>query len=464
MIRITLALVLAFGLGACWEVGGANTQESVRGNTDTGNVVGQQLIVSRDGHHLIAAGRLEGRADGARDVFAVDLTTFASVPLDLSVDAQRMAFASGDNAYFVSQVGAGESIVERVSLATGRRLGRWPVPVDMTYMTYDERSDRLAFWSIFRADLFVLDPNSGSLETRSFDRSLVDLRWLPSGELGVVLLTTWDGDDPSAEVILYSPTWRERRFAVPNCASRLVVSPATDIALMAPMSCQKDPVSVIDLGRAAFVENLPGFGPVAFSPDGQTVVAFGRQADLAGFGIETLTPYSLLFISLDGRTERDAPRSRSTHRIETLDIGDALPIYQLTPDGQVVLIYSVFASASYDGIYLVDVATRSIRETSGPELPLDEFVITPDSRLVYLIEGGLFRLDVATGKIAFVTLECGGPGEPSRCNPELVNLLPDGRTLVLGWRNDPEYALFDIAREAVTRTFVVGARATVAGD
>jgi len=438
MITRMLCVAVALPLAACWEVGGANTQESVRGNTNEGNLVGQQLIVSRDGRYLIASG-----AQG-RGVFSVDLMTFASVELELAIDAQRMAFAGDGAAYFAS--GDGElGIVEKVSLATGRSLGRWTLPHEQLYLTYDERSDRLASWSpIVSQQVFVLDPREGRAKVLDFDRPLVDVRWVPSGELAVVTAHEWRGDEPVTEVALVSPTWGQRRFTVPNCASRLVVSPRRDLAMIAPVDCRKDPVSVIDLGRAAFIENLPGFGPVAFAPDGETAVAFGRQADLATFGIDVGTPFALLFIST-----RD-------WIIETLDLGDALPLYSLTPDGQVVLVYSVFESASYDGIVLIDVATRSLRETTGPEVPLREFVVTPDSRLVYLIEGGLFRLDVKTGVIDYVTLSCGGIGEPSRCNPELVNLLPDGDTLVLGWRADPEYALFDIASERVRRTFVVG--------
>jgi len=464
MARIALILI-AFTLGACWEVGGANTQQSQPGNSDGGNIIGLQLIISRDGRHLIAAGPERDPSGperagtgGDRGVYSVDLQTFASVELELALDARRMAFAADDSAYFLTRLvgptGFGDhGLVEQVSLTTGRRLGSWPVPVGSASLTYDERSDRIALWSLFRNDLHVLDPRSGTLRSFDLGRNLVDARWLPSGELGVVLATEFKGDLPTAEVVLFSPTWRQRRFEVPNCASRLVVSPVTDLALMAPMECIKDPVSVIDLGRAAFVENLPGFGPVAFSPNGRTVVAFGRQADLALFGIKTGTPFSLLFIELDNRSP-----GRAALTIDTLDIGDALPIYQVTPDGQVVLVYSVFDTASYDGIYLIDVATRSIRETSGPELPLDEFVITPDSRLVYLVQGGLYRLDLDTGRIVFIRLECGGIGEPAHCNPELINMLPGGDTLVLGWHFQPEYALFDIAHEVVTRTFVVGDR------
>lgn len=434
--------IAALALSACWEVGGANTQESVRGNTNEGNLVGHQLIVSRDGRHLVAAGA------GGRGVFSVDLVTFSSVALDLAIDARRMAFANDGSAYFAS--GDGElGLIEKVSLASGRHLGRWALPREQLFMTYDERTDRLAFWSpLVSQQVFVLSPADGRVKILDFERPLVDVRWLPSGELATVTAHVWAGDEPRTEITLFAPTWGKRRLTVPNCASRLVVSPVRDLAMLAPTDCRKDPVSVIDLARAAFVENLPGFGPVAFSPDGETAVAFGRQADLASFGIDVGTPFALLFISTRDWT------------IETLDIGDALPLYSLTPDGQVVLVYSVFESASYDGIYLIDVATRTIRETTGPEVPLLEFVVTPDSRLVYLIEGGLFRLDVATGEIAYVTLTCGDIGEPSRCNPELVNLLPDGDTLVLGWRDDPEYALFDIASERVRRTFIVGAERT----
>lgn len=441
MQRLLVLLSFIPLLAACWEVGGANTQESVRGNADQGNLIGYQLIVGEDGRHLIATG-----AEG-QGVYSVDLQRFSSVPLQLDFDAMRMVFAEGDRAYFAGKrQGASEGIgvVEELSLETGERLGRWSIPGETGIMTYDARTDRIALWWYGSKRIVVLTPRSGDLEVVELERVVIDVRWLPRGELAVVETHEWREDTPETRVTLLSPSGDERRFIVPNCASRLVLAPAGDVALLAPTDCRKDPVSVIDLARGAFLENLPGFGPVAFSDDGTTAIAFGRQQDLANLGIETATPYSLLFIDT-----RD-------WSIETLDIGDALPLYSLTPDGEVVLVFSIFESASYDGIFLIDIATKTIRETSGPEVSLLEYVVTPDSRLVYLIEGGLFRLDVQTGEISYVTLDCGGVGEPARCNPELVNMLPDGETLILGWINEPEYALFDIAAERISRTFVVG--------
>ena len=68
---VFLSLIALFT--ACWEVGGANTQESVRGNADHGNLIGYQLIVGEDGRHLIATG-----AEG-QGVYSVDLQRFSSV-------------------------------------------------------------------------------------------------------------------------------------------------------------------------------------------------------------------------------------------------------------------------------------------------------------------------------------------------------------------------------------------------
>ncbi len=433
----TFALTMTLALTACWEVGGANQQQSLLGNGETGNAIGFELSISDDGRYLVAAG-----AD--QRLYAVQLDTLRAVPMRVGA-AERMVFADADSAFFTSHPEDGVTIVERASLRTGDRLGHWRVPVGSRFIAFDSPTQRLAFWSWFMRDVHVLDTRSADLHVFASGDGVIDVRWLRSGELAVVDATTWRGDEPVTLIHLWGEGWRERRIEVPNCASKLVISPVDDLALLAPTSCQKDPVSVIDLDRGEFVQNLPGFGPVAFSPDGKTAVAFGRQADLATFGITTEAPYSLLFIEMTDRT------------IETLELGDSLPIYQLTPDGEVVLIFSVLESATYDGIFLIDIATRTIRETHGPEVALREFVITPDSTLVYLIENGLYRLDVTTGDIGYVSLACGGEGLPTRCNPELVNLLPNGETLVLGWRQDPELALFDIPSEQVTHSFVVGA-------
>ena len=52
----TFALTMTLALTACWEVGGANQQQSLLGNGETGNAIGFELSISDDGRYLVAAG------------------------------------------------------------------------------------------------------------------------------------------------------------------------------------------------------------------------------------------------------------------------------------------------------------------------------------------------------------------------------------------------------------------------
>jgi len=436
-----VTLIATLALTACWDLA-ENDQRAEPGNPRLGNTPLTDLAVSPDGRFIVFG--------GASKVSALDLDAFGFVDLDVPVHT-RFVFADHPNlptgeAWFLSvddAIGhqADTQALDLIDLSTGQSLRRERAPRSADALSFDARTGQLAVWSQSDRELTVV--GSGPTLKLQADRRLVDVAWLPDGALALVEDHTWDGDTPTTRILVYEPgsaTSGPRVLTVPNCASRLNLSPDGRLGLLAPTFCAKDPVSVIDIAERRFVKNLPGFGPVAFSPDGTYAVAFGRQDDLATFGIRSETPYALLFIDTADLS------------LEVLDLGDDLPTYTVTPDGEVVLIYSIFKSASYDGIVMVDVATRTLREADGPELDLSEFVMSEDGELVYLIDGGLFRLDVATGRISYIRLPCGSPGEPTQCNPDLLNLLPNELTLVLGWHDSRELAFFDIPSERIART------------
>lgn len=433
-MRTLATLALCASLVGCWDLA-ENDNLAEPGNPRLGNTPLTDLAVSPDGRFIVFG--------GASKVSALDLDAFGFVDLEVPVHS-RFVFADHPDrptgeAWFLHLDGAPDSqALDLVELRTGRRLRRERAPLDANALSFDPHTAQVAAWSNTGREVTVAGP-SRTLAL-SADRRLADVTWLPDGALALVEDHTWLGDAPSSRVLIHEPGGRTHTILVPNCASRLNLSPDGRLGMLAPTFCAKDPVSVIDIADRRFVENLPGFGPVAFSPDGAYAVAFGRQEDLASFGITSETRYSLLFIATEDLS------------LEVLDLGDDLPTYTVTPDGEVVLIYSIFKSASYDGIVLVDVATRTLREADGPELDLSEFVMSEDGELVYLIDGGLFRLDVKTGRIAYIRIPCGGLGEPTQCNPDRLNLLPDEVTLVLGWLDSRELAFFDIPSEQVSRT------------
>ncbi len=464
LIRALFAAALIFTWSGCFELG-LNTEESKPGNQVGGNSIEADLSLSADGRYLVTRTQ---DSRGAHRVWSVDLDQLSGISLPLGEGTTRMLFGRGSTAYFLALESQGakdlpRSVVHAVSLATGRIERSWTLDGAAILLSIDEERGRVVAWSTLpwtfgkngesRWGMQLLDVASPGGETQhlDFDQRIVDARFVPStGDLAVVT----DVAPMESQVTLYDPVAKERHeIHVPNCASSLQLSSKGRTAMLAPTHCSKDPVSIIDLISRTFRKNIPGFGPVAWSPDGQYAVAFGRKDDLkAVAGIETTAAISLLFIEA------------ATLDIEVLELGDDIPIYSITPDGQVVLIYSILTSSSYDGIVMVDVATRTLRETSGPEVGLSEFVMSPDGQLVYLIDGGLFRLDVQTGNIAYVTLPCGGAGEPTRCNPDLINLMPGGRTLILGYKDLAEFGLYDVPSDSWDLTFRIEAEATEAGS
>lgn len=448
---LPLLVVAALAFSGCFE-GGLNLSESTAGNQVGGQLIGYDLAVSDDGRYVVTSPNPDSWTP---DVWAVDLEALSAAGLPVEVGASRMVFATEHTGLFVNADWSGGvygSTLQELDLGTGELLRTWSLGGGADRLTMAPEGTRLLAWGGFavfeskgpgtqatpRWVVTEVDLVTGVATERRYDHRVVDARYVEAtGDTAVVT----DLGGAQTEVILTTTAGASRVIEVPNCASSLQISPDGTLGLLAPTDCHEDPVSVIDLDERRFVDNLPGFGPAAFSPDGAWALAFGRKADLAETaGIHTDTEYSLLFIDT------------ATLEIEVLELGDDLPIFSITPDGEVVLIYSVWRTSSYDGIVLIDTDTRTLRETSGPEVDLTEFVTTPNGELVYLIDGGLFRLDTETAMISYVGLPCSGGAEPTRCNPDLVNILPDGETLVMGYFGLAEIVLFDIPGSQILQT------------
>ena len=426
-VAYTLGVHLSVLLVAIAGCGGLAEGESVRGNATGGNRLGQDLIVSEDGATLIVQVESGGTSMGLR---AVDLRTRAAVRLDVPLGAPRMVFGATRNGYFL-----GEDAITEVSLDSGRRLRRIPIEVIGDSLTLDDAKRRLAVWSRRSSGVALIDLDAGHVRYEPISDPVHDVRFIPTlGDLAVVSAPT----RTSTRVTFFKQDGTRIETDVPNCASALRVAPKSRIALLAPSACSTDPVSVIDLGQRRFVKNLPGFGPVDFSPDGSFAVAFGRGSDLGAAGIHTRSAYSLLFIALPSL------------EIAVVELGNNLPTYRVTPDGDVVLLYDATDLDHDEGLRLVDVAGRMVRMSHGPAVHLDEFVMTPDGREVFLVDGGLYRLDVASGEGRSLAFSCGTKDAPPRCVPDVLNLLPDGTTLVLGYFAESTFALYDTTTERVT--------------
>jgi dipeptidyl aminopeptidase/acylaminoacyl peptidase len=106
-----------------------------------------------------------------------------------------------------------------------------------------------------------------------------------------------------------------------NCADEVVLSQDETRAFLSPTLCNADPVTVIRLAEndCAVEQQMPGFGPVALSPDGKTAVAFlDRDAtDPTGVIVpadiqQSDTRYHLMFIDTTSLASPPSPTATTS--------------------------------------------------------------------------------------------------------------------------------------------------------
>jgi len=288
-----------------------------------------------------------------------------------------------------------------------------------------------------------------------FQRSIEDMDLTSDARLIVTLDTAWEDDQPITTIFSVSLyTGKMIRIEVPNCSDELIVTPDELYAFLAPTTCveprsnrSKDPISVIDLENNRFVRNLPGFGPVALDKRGHRMVAFMDMDNLdeALFDDPDDVPtrdgfrYHLMFIDLPSLS------------FDTLPLSDILPRYALTPDGNVLLIDETALLLDMR-MRVLDIDSRSLRSVSGPDVKLDNFVITSDSRLAYLLDRGLYELSITDARVRSVDLDF---------TPEAINITPDDRYLILResdttlWLYDLEECLIDYGIQIESRSATI---------
>lgn len=289
--------------------------------------------------------------------------------------------------------------------------------------------------------------------------------------------TTFTDHKPKTKLLILdlagvAPTLR---VEVPNCTAPIAVLPDESRAFLSPTFCAEDvppdttqtwtnpdPVSVIDLGAAPrFVENLPGFGPVAMPKDGSRVVAYldMQRIDPTMFKDPAQIPgkgslqYHLMIIEPRGLGFTLTP------------IGDALPRFALSRDGRGLLVdasvkvktrakakltgtltigpqgigykanlsLTVFDEASPFGWF--DLDARRFTPFAGPMAGLDRFVQLADGPVVTLMRRsdglGGYPFTIDLGAKTTANLQVGVSNSGLR---DVGLLLADGATVVLRLR------------------------------
>jgi hypothetical protein len=477
--RVALALGCLL-LAACYEVeGGSNLHEQKAGNNEVGgidlggsesgqygwgtsvNESGKEVETWHPDYSQIAvdpSGRYLLTRVGPYLVYG-DLLDGHLEFIEGIRDPHRVAFAKSRPVFYVTSASSDEVM----AFGATSRCRIWRAGTGLHSDDPDlypsPKDDRLVLSSRFAVT--VMDAHVGArVDHLTQGDAVVDVDFTPDGkQIMVTLDHNWLGDTPHTPIRVYKAGNASLLgiVDVPNCASRLTLTPGGSRAFLAPTDCvppspppsagssggqitSYDPVSVIDVAARTFMRNLPGFGPVAMASNGVTAVAFLNT--------------NVMDASLFDDPAQIPPVSGPQYYVMLIDtrdlsfglvpIGDRLPRYALTPDGKVVLVdFDTNVWGDGQRIRVLDVTTRSLEDVSGSNVQLDHFAIHPDGRDVYLVYGTmLYHLSIPARAVRWI---------PTDLWLSTLNITPDGQKLLL---LDHKGALhvFDTTTETLERT------------
>ena len=272
----------------------------------------------------------------------------------------------------------------------------------------------------------VVDLTKGVVHEQPFPFAIRSVAFSPLD--GTVLLAAgwWQSTGlPETRVYWMNPESGvvEDEVAFPNCPAALQVQPQGTLLLMSPNVCflhpvtlapppvqdepsdewedewedwedeedmdewENDPTSIIDLATREYVGKLPGFGPLALSPDGSAAVAFSRQqAMMKQWNMFQQTAHGLLFIRLDDLYWK------------VLEHGNEEPDFRFAPDSQDLLIHD--RDGGTDRLLKMTVDAETAEELQGPPAVLAGSSFGPAGAVLYAASGGdVQRIEVAANAI-----------------------------------------------------------------
>ena len=439
----------ALALGACDVDGGLNQNEQGPGNQEDGTALWQgDIAVDPSGAFFLTR-------SGDRLLYAEITRDHAAILPGLR-NPERVIFGAPGKVYVTEDYPKGDflvgyDVVERTALwRRDIEIERGPTANhgEMTFPKIEISNDaETLVVTKPRAVELVRAENGAVIRDGEFSRLVVDVDVLPDDDAVVFTLDhEWDGDRPNTRIVVLpmAAGGEPTVISVPNCSDELAVSPDGDKAFLAPTTCAKDPISVIDLAEGKFERNLPGFGPVALAPGGEMMVGF-----LDAWSID-----ESLFDDPSQIPPEDGPRyhlmliDTKTLAFDTVALGETLPRYAVTRDGKIVLVDA--DDLFEDGrIRVLDVETKALDPVSGPDVRLEHWVQTSDSQRVYLLDAGLFELSIPERLVSSVALAF---------TPKNLNLTPDDGFLLL--REDADRVwVYDRVGGQMIRSVSSGGRA-----
>jgi len=426
------------GAGSSGCYGGANANQREPGDGKGGvQLAGGDIAVAPSGEFVIFKGQDElavgWPASGTLEKLPVTLPT-------------RLAFSKTRTVVYVAS--ASDGSLHAIDVRAKEEL--WKTPIDDTSefslrLAPSKDDTRLA--AAWGDHITLIDAKTGTpIHEETLPSPVVDLAILPDDARAIaVTFEQWPQNEttPTTTVaVMALDTGATHDFQVPNCASPLAITADGNKAFLSPTTCNKDPVSYLDLtpGKEQWVKNLPGFGPLALAPVGNKAVAFldAQNVDDTLFDDPKKIPPS----------GKDDPR----YYLMTLDtdtltydftaVGDKLPRYAITPDGKVLLVDAA-GQADTEPVRLFDIETRSLKDVIGPNFELDNFVLSSDAEHAYVLYSGLFDINIAAAVSSPLDVEF---------TPTNINIAPDNETLYLR-RDEGAVCIYSIAAQSCAKYF-----------
>jgi hypothetical protein len=298
----------------------------------------------------------------------------------------------------------------------------------------------------------VIDLVHDAVHEQFFPYAVRSTAFSPVDRALLVSMSWWKEDGlPEAQVHFMNTATGvvEDTIAFPNCADELVVQPEGDLAILAPTQCfvhpvtlapevvpeewpddeeewdewdewdEADPCSVIDLVERKFVGNLPGFGPVEFSGDGQTAVAFSRQETMMKqWNVFQQKLVGLIFIRM------------SDLYWKVVEYGSDEPDYFF--DMGSMHLYLHDQEGGKDRLVRMDADTKEISVLSGPPATFEEKAEMADGSLYLVHQGKL--LTVPSGGLETVEVALPAAAAQVFARPQgdsTVVFSPDGASVLM---------------------------------
>ncbi len=458
-----LALPLAIacgGLTSTTEEGGANANDRTFVN-DGDEILTGAMVMSPSGKFIVLQ----------RNDISVIFDVSAKKYTEVKAQIRRVTFAHATETAFANRA---DGTLLAIDLASAREL--WSRKLDDTVVSILRVSDDDK--TLFVGDshrMQLVDPSNGTA------RSTAEIGTVPSAltllkgrkEALVVGTTAWVNGAPRTSVALLDlESASVNKVDIPNCDSKILVTPDETRAFLSPTYCDAehasnpnqawtnpDPVSVMALGAKTitFEKNLPGFGPVAMSPDGNRIVAYldTKRMDVSMFDKTQAPP------STTGPQYHVMVINPKTLSFSLSPIGNALPRLTMTRAGKGLLVDASIkvktrAKASAQGSISIgpngisgelgaeigvfdekspfgyfDLETLKFTGFTGPQAGLDRFVQLADNRYILTLEkrkdglGGVPYLIDLQDRVTSSFFGDFGTGVRD------VGILPDGKTIFL---------------------------------